>query len=206
MSDVMAADKHSFSYLSNMKNSALVCISQALSQINHSQLQESDGYEKHPLICMREVLSTGQSSLIESTLKQLLYLVNNSTDANSIDALSFATVHQPKSNASERHDKGQTAQNSAVHYTSCVPSLLGRDLRRLDYDSYPNEEPSIRIRKHSILISIDPIRAIIMSTRMIIIVPPGGMDQILEIVEKYTRGESHLHLCSTNRSHAHCHL
>jgi hypothetical protein len=190
MSDVVAADKRSFSYLANMKNSALVSISQALSQINHSQLQESDGYDKHPLICMREVLSTGKSTLIESTLKHLLCLINNSTDAKGTDALSFANF-QLKSNASEKHDNGHTAQHSAVHYKSCIPSLLGRDLRRLDYDSYPNEEPSIRIRKHSILFSIDPIRAIIMSTRMIIIVPPGGMDQILEIVEKYTRGETH---------------
>lgn len=191
----MAADKRSYSYLTNMKNSALVYISQALSQINHSQIQENDAFEKHPLVCMREVNSTGQSALVESTLKHLLFLINNSADTKSIDAVSFATLHHPKSNAFEKYGRGQVIQPMAAHYTSCVPSLLGRDLRRLDYDSYPNEEPSIRIRKHSILLSIDPIRAIIMSTRMIIIVPPGGMDQILEIVEKYTRGETHLHLC-----------
>lgn len=188
----MAADKRSYSYVSNMKNSALVYICQALSQINHSQIQENDAFEKHPLVCMREVHSTGQSALVESTFKHLLVLINNSTDTKS-DALSFATLHHPKSNASEKFDREQAVQPIAAHYTSSVPSLLGRDLRRLDYDSYPNEEPSIRIRKHSILLSIDPIRAIIMSTRMVIIVPPGGMDQILEIVEKYTRGKSHLY-------------
>lgn len=201
MKDVVAADKRSFSYLANMKSSALVNISQALSQINHSQLHESGGYDKHSLICMREVLSTGQSALIESTLKQLLHLIEKCTDTKSIDAISFATLNDPKFNASAEYDEGQAVKNSAAYYTSCVPSLLGRDLRRLDYDSYPNEEPSIRIRKHSILFSIDPIRAIIMSTRMIIIVPPGGMDQILEIVENYTGGEIRSHL--TNRSHAH---
>ena len=40
------------------------------------------------------------------------------------------------------------------------------------------------------MFSVDPIRAIIMSGRIVIIVPPGGMDQILNILEQYMRGTS----------------
>ena len=60
-----------------------------------------------------------------------------------------------------------------------------RDLRRLDFNLNPSEEPSFWVRKHAVLISIDPIRAVVMASRIIIIVPPGGMDNILEILEKH---------------------
>lgn len=42
------------------------------------------------------------------------------------------------------------------------------------------------------MFSVDPIRAIIMGSRIVIIVPPGGMDQILEILEKYMRGKNYI--------------
>ena len=63
--------------------------------------------------------------------------------------------------------------------------LRMRDLRRLDFNLNPSEEPSFWVRKHAVLISIDPIRAVVMASRIIIIVPPGGMDNILEILEKH---------------------
>ena len=60
-----------------------------------------------------------------------------------------------------------------------------RDLRRLDFNLNPSEEPSFWVRKHAVLISIDPIRAVVMASRIIIIIPPGGMDNILDILERH---------------------
>ena len=60
-----------------------------------------------------------------------------------------------------------------------------RDLRRLDFNLNPSEEPSFWVRKHAVLISIDPIRAVVTASRIIIIIPPGGMDNILDILERH---------------------
>jgi hypothetical protein len=48
------------------------------------------------------------------------------------------------------------------------------------------------------MFSVDPIRAIIMGSRIVIVVPPGGMDQILEILEKYMRGNKSLLGCCSH--------
>ena len=40
-----------------------------------------------------------------------------------------------------------------------------------------------------VLLTVDPLRAIITSSKVILFVPPGG-DTVMEILEKYMHGES----------------
>jgi magnesium transporter len=54
-----------------------------------------------------------------------------------------------------------------------------RDMRLLDYNTNPNSSFSIVVRRHSVLISLDPIRAVVMADRVVLMVPSGGMDNIL---------------------------
>lgn len=190
-------DRRSSSYLSKMSNSDLQVVSDALSTISPS-LFADDVHAQHKLVCMREILSTGQSSLIDISLRHLLGLVYSTAyniDAkltDNLDDKSFidfrARDQSFKSNSAILLDSSESLADMLIQQKSGAIGLLGRDLRRLDFDSHPEEEPSVRIRRHAVLFSVDPIRAIIMSTRIIIIVPPGGMDQILEIVENYMRG------------------
>ena len=59
-----------------------------------------------------------------------------------------------------------------------------RDLRRLDFATNPNEELVVQVRRHVVLFTIDPLRAIITSQKLRLIVPPGG-DTELTILEQY---------------------
>lgn len=186
-------ERRSLSYLAQISSPDLRVVSHALGMVNHSHLDDAD-HEKIPPICMREILSTGYNSLIEFSLKHLLSLVNSASDH--IDAKRnslicdkpFASVPEIDFKNVEFMKATSALHNHDMLHHGSAPNILARDIRRLDFDSHPNEEPSIRVRKHVVIFVIDPIRAIIMSSRIIIIVPPGGMDQILEIVEKYMRG------------------
>jgi hypothetical protein len=79
--------------------------------------------------------------------------------------------------------------------TSAAINLRVRDLRRLDFIFHPTQEPSVWVRRHAVLFCLDPIRAVVMASRIIIIVPQGGMDQIMQILERYMTGTVHTYAC-----------
>jgi hypothetical protein len=70
---------------------------------------------------------------------------------------------------------------------SAVSELRLRDLRRLDYQFNPNEEKSVLIRRHAVLFAMDPMRAVVMTNRLILIVPSGA-DSLISILDKYMKG------------------
>jgi hypothetical protein len=195
MSGKHSANQHSLSYLTRMNNSDLDIVRKALVHVHHSQLHDNEVHDKNQFICMREVLPGGSSVLIEACLKQLLVVLNKSADkfdGKLSDDLEGKSIMSAIADQSDAHEQGirVPAYRMKSLIPSVIPSLLSRDLRRMDFVSHPNEEPSIRVRKHAVLFSVDPIRAIIMSSRIIILVPPGGMDQILKIVETYMEGKT----------------
>ena len=57
--------------------------------------------------------------------------------------------------------------------TSVLP-LRMRDLRRLDHTINPNEELTIQIRQFVVLFIVDPLRSIVTSNKLRLVVPPGG--------------------------------
>eukprot|EP01034_Spumella_vulgaris_P025879 gene25879-32385_t len=69
---------------------------------------------------------------------------------------------------------------------SAVSELRLRDLRRLDYQFNPNEEKSVLIRRHAVLFAMDPMRAVVMTNRLILIVPSGA-DSLISILDKYMK-------------------
>lgn len=163
-------------------------VSQSVSHMNPFLARRVN--EKQQLVVMREVLASGEITSLEISLRQLLGCVNHvadSIDAKATDGVelksfgSSSTNSLNKLNVSDKSEKGDRL--------SATMNLRVRDLRRLDFHFNPIEEPSIWVRKHAVMFSVDPIRAIIMGTRIVIVVPPGGMDQILDILERYMRGK-----------------
>ena len=65
---------------------------------------------------------------------------------------------------------------------SAVNKVTLRDIRRLDYQFHPHEDPFIFVRRHCVLFSIAPIRAVIMADQLIFIVP-NGADSIIQILQ-----------------------
>ena len=58
-----------------------------------------------------------------------------------------------------------------------------KDIRTLDFQFTPQEDPSVFVRRHAVIISMDPLRAVVMSDRMILLVPEGA-DTLIELVNK----------------------
>ena len=62
------------------------------------------------------------------------------------------------------------------------------DLRYLENQFHTHEEPTVLVRKHTVLISLNPLRAIVTADRMILIVPDGA-DSLLYMLHDYMHGE-----------------
>lgn len=73
-----------------------------------------------------------------------------------------------------------------------VGNIQSRDLRRLDTLFTPQDEPAILIRRHAVLISLDPLRVIVMFDRVVGFVPDGAdtLLKTLYINMKVWEGES----------------
>jgi hypothetical protein len=52
-----------------------------------------------------------------------------------------------------------------------APQLTARDIRKLDFASSALSAPAITVREHVLLLVVDPIRAIILRDRCILVLP-----------------------------------
>jgi len=62
--------------------------------------------------------------------------------------------------------------------------LRYKDLRSLDEDINPHLEPSVIVRRHVVLFLLEPLRLVITSTHLMLIVPQGA-DEILDILDNH---------------------
>jgi hypothetical protein len=151
--------------------------------------------DMHQPVFMREVMSTGEASSLQLSLRKLQARVNriakvlDSDDRAMVpsvrESFTFPADLSPLPKKGKGLSRPMSVEQMEDGDQSGVINLRIRDLRRLDFSINPSEEPSFWVRKHAVLVSIDPIRAVIMASRIIIIVPPGGMDRILEILERH---------------------
>jgi magnesium transporter len=69
--------------------------------------------------------------------------------------------------------------------------LHPRDMRKLVSPFSASNEPELIIRRHAMLLNFDPLRAIILRDRLLVIVPDGA-DSMLVALERRVRGEHEL--------------
>ena len=81
-------------------------------------------------------------------------------------------------------DEESSSASSRLSKKAGASKLKHRDLRRLEYQFNPLGEPSILVRRHAVLISLDPIRVIIMADRLIMIIPDGA-DSLLQVLDRH---------------------
>jgi len=68
--------------------------------------------------------------------------------------------------------------------------LHPRDMRKLVTPFSASNEPELIVRRHAMLLNFDPLRAIILRDRAMVLVPDGA-DSLLVQLEKRIRGEPH---------------
>jgi hypothetical protein len=62
--------------------------------------------------------------------------------------------------------------------------LQNKDVRRIEFKYTPNDEPRVTLRRHCVVFSFDPIRAIITPSKMYICVPDGA-DTMLSLLQRH---------------------
>lgn len=171
--------------------------------------------DKLPPVLMYIITSDGGSQYKEMTLRELLSYVNGEAtkiDEEAAERDSLTRAKEQKiiakmANTSYVQDntfkidddedlmpsydyQGDECSSklSQDEPTPCaVTELRLRDLRRLDYQFNPGEENAILIRRHAVLVAMDPLRAVVMSDRLVLIVPPGA-DSLLTVLDGYMKG------------------
>jgi hypothetical protein len=69
-----------------------------------------------------------------------------------------------------------------------------RDIRKMDFSTNRSENFNITVRRHVVLLILDPLRAIITASKLIIVIPPGTHRIDIATVEASLKGVS-LSLC-----------
>ena len=117
------------------------------------------------------------------------------TDQQQLKPINESEVLEPQSTTrnhdkqdKQDHNNNNNACNENVTYRERLGGFLHpRDMRRLVTPFSASNEPEIIVRRHAILLNFDPLRAIILRDRLLVVVPDGA-DSILVDLEKRLRG------------------
>ena len=90
----------------------------------------------------------------------------------------------------QRQQQQQQQQQQQLHYRQRLGGYLHpRDMRRLITPFSSSNEPELIVRRHVILLNFDPLRAIALRDRLLVLVPQGA-DSILLELENQVRGRN----------------
>lgn len=89
---------------------------------------------------------------------------------------------------SEEHEQNGVTGTANVTYRERLGGYLHpRDMRRLVTPFSSSNEPELMVRRHVMLLNFDPLRAIVLRDRLLVLVPDGA-DSILLNLERHVRG------------------
>ncbi|KAL9191354.1 hypothetical protein ACHAXT_001060 [Thalassiosira profunda] len=122
-------------------------------------------------------------------------ITSNQTDGHDDDAQHQTTtqsVHPLHNHPAQR--AVQTAftplpppANGSTHRERLGGYLHPRDMRRLVTPFSSSNEPQLMVRRHVMLLNFDPLRAVVLRDRLLVLVPDGA-DSILIELERRVRG------------------
>ena len=121
----------------------------------------------------------------ERLIKALLYRSSFTRSALYHDILALIAILLA---LFESHITSLSIINSG-DFKKSVSEIQYHDLRYLENQFHTHEEPTVLVRKHAVLISLNPLRAIVTADRMILIVPDGA-DSLLHMLHDYMHGKS----------------
>jgi len=107
---------------------------------------------------------------------------NSNAAAQNLSFLSYSEPVYPRSKSYSAF-KGSSNKN-LVHRPAALP-LRRRDLRWLEASC--EQDPALLVRRHVILVILHPIRAVIMSSKLMLIVPEESQS-LLGILERHMNG------------------
>lgn len=120
-----------------------------------------------------EVFPSGESGYKKSTtLSELFKMIEQD-----IEAMDKAVAPDDSNEAPFLPPNNKYARKLRLH-----------DLRNLEERFAVHDEPSIRVRRHVVLISMNPIRVVVLAGKAILIVPDGA-DSLLFLLQDHIHGK-----------------
>jgi len=111
----------------------------------------------------------------------------NTSDAQGDSKTQYLSPGYDKS-TEPNPSQNMTADGTHVTYRERLGGYLHpRDMRRLVFPFSVSNEPELIVRRHVMLLNFDPLRAIVLRDRLLILVPDGA-DSILITLERALRG------------------
>jgi magnesium transporter len=155
------------------------------------------GLYKHVLSAITSPMSHPKAHVPENS-KVSLDGVEEGKDVPTNDGddkqVTFAAGPHPTMPTSTRESVQQvpeevnTEREEEVTYRERLGGYLHpRDMRRLVTPFSASNEPELIVRRHAMLLNFDPLRAIILRDRLLVLVPEGA-DSLLMILEQRVRG------------------
>ena len=126
-------------------------------------------------ITMQEFEDTGDTVYRTQSLRQL---------ADNIALITGQWDVAGQAKTTDRLNRSNVSVGSSIKSHSGVGAIRIRirDLRILDYNINPSDVFSVVVRRHAVLISLDPIRAIVMANKVVLMVPSGSTDAPLSLL------------------------
>jgi len=98
------------------------------------------------------------------------------------------TTNAPTTTTNNNEQEVEPQTTPLVTYRERLGGYLHpRDMRRLVTPFSSSNEPELIVRRHVMLLNFDPLRAIVLRDRLLVLVPSGA-DSILDWLEKSVRG------------------
>lgn len=97
------------------------------------------------------------------------------------------TAHVPSRRATVTVDRPACSTETVTYRERLGGYLHPRDMRRLVTPFSTTNAPELMVRRHVILLNCDPLRAIVLRDRLLVLVPDGA-DSILELLGKRILG------------------
>ena len=120
---------------------------------------------------MEEYDNTGSMKRRQITMRQL-------GDELARTAAKWDRQRKPSLGDMLSKEESKQTDGSKMHGVGAIRVRM-MDLRLLDHNITPVGSFSIVVRRHAVLIALDPIRAVVTSDTVVLMTPPGGMDHIL---------------------------
>lgn len=98
-------------------------------------------------------------------------------------------IRPPSTEETENEPKVEGTQGKVTWRERLGGFLHPRDMRKLVTPFSASNEPELIVRRHAMLLNFDPLRAIILRDRAIVLVPDGA-DSLLVQLENRIRGEA----------------
>jgi len=149
--------------------------------------------ERLQQILVFEFHQDGERELRSTTLRELYnYVLSAITHkrerSNSLARLPASTETSTAEGIENSNITNQEIKITSVPYRERLGGYLHpRDMRRLVTPFSATNEPVLMVRRHVMLLNFDPLRAIVLRDRLLLLVPDGS-DAILLQLEKRLRG------------------